>query len=151
MALAYLLPKYWITWAGLGVMRVVELLPYTLQTHVGDAIGCLLRHLPLSYLRIARRNIALCLPELSAAEREKLLDRHCRSLGMALCETADTWWSSDKRLNQLAEVQGLHHLEAALAKGRSKPESPCRLNSIIALPRVARTGYANSDGSPRYV
>jgi len=118
MALAYFLPKYWITWAGLGVMRAVELLPYAAQTHVGNAIGVLLKALPLSYLRIARRNIALCLPELSAPEREKLLDLHCRSLGMALCETANTWWSSDKRLNRLAEVQGLHHLEAALAKGR---------------------------------
>src|ERR1700722_19969409 len=113
MTLAYLLPKYWITWVGLGVMRAVELLPYAAQTHVGNAIGLLLRALPLSYLRIARRNIALCLPELSEPEREKLLNRHCRSLGMALCETADTWWSSDERLNRLAEIQGLHHLEAA--------------------------------------
>ena len=47
-----------------------------------------------------------------------LLDRHCRSLGIALCETADTWWSSDRRLNKLADVQGLDHLHAALAKGR---------------------------------
>jgi Kdo2-lipid IVA lauroyltransferase/acyltransferase len=118
MALAYLLPRYWITWVGLGVMRAVELLPYGVQTQVGNAIGVLLKQLPLSYLRIARRNIALCLPELSAAERENLLDRHCRSLGVALCETANTWWSSDQRLNRLAEIQGLQHLEAALAKGR---------------------------------
>src|ERR1700683_5437412 len=118
MALAYLLPKYWITWVGLGVMRAVELLPYSAQTRVGNAIGLLLRHLPLSYLRIARRNIALCLPELSAAEREVLLDRHCSSLGVALCETANPGWSSDSRLNRLAKVEGLHHLEAALAKGR---------------------------------
>src|SRR5260370_15071206 len=99
-------------------MRAVELLPYPAQTQVGNSIGLLLRHLPLSYLRIARRNIALCLPELSAPQREALLDRHCRSLGVALCETANTWWSSDSRLNKLAEVQGLHHLQAALAKGR---------------------------------
>jgi len=77
----------------------------------------LLRRLPLSYLRIARRNIALCLPELSDSEREELLKQHCRSLGMALCETANTWWSSDTRLNQLADVQGLEHLQAALARG----------------------------------
>ena len=76
MALTYLLPKYWITWVGLGVMRAVELLPYSAQSQVGNAIGALLKYLPLSYLRIARRNIALCLPELSAAERETLLDRH---------------------------------------------------------------------------
>jgi KDO2-lipid IV(A) lauroyltransferase len=99
-------------------MRMVEWLPFAAQRHVGNAIGMLLRVLPLSYLRIARRNIALCLPELSETQREKLLTRHCRSLGMALCETADTWWSSDRRLNRIADVQGLHHLEAALKKGR---------------------------------
>jgi KDO2-lipid IV(A) lauroyltransferase len=118
MPLAYLLPKHWLTWLGLGFMRAVELLPYPAQRQVGNAIGMLLRALPLSYLRIARRNIALCLPELSESARASLLNRHCRSLGMALCETADTWWSSDRRLNKLADVQGLHHLEAALAKGR---------------------------------
>jgi KDO2-lipid IV(A) lauroyltransferase len=118
MPLTFFLPKYWITWVGLGVMRAVERLPYPAQTQVGNAIGWVLRHLPLSYLRIARRNIALCLPELSVPQREELLVRHCRSLGVALCETANTWWSSDSRLNRLAEVQGLHHLQAALAKGR---------------------------------
>ena len=118
MPLAYLLPKYWLTWAGLGVMRAIEKLPYSAQKQLGNAIGLLLRRLPLSYMRIARRNIALCLPELNESERAALLDRHCRSLGMALCETADTWWSSDRRLNGLADVQGLQHLEAALAKGR---------------------------------
>jgi len=118
MPLAFYLPKYWITWLGLAVMRAVELLPFPAQRRVGDAVGVLLRHLPLSYVRIARRNIALCLPELSESERSELLDRHCRSLGMALCETADTWWSSDNRLKGLADVQGLHHLQAALAKGR---------------------------------
>ena len=118
MPVAYLLPKYWITWAGLAVMRMVELLPFPAQRQVGNGIGVLLRALPLSYLRIARRNIALCLPELSKPERDKLLNRHCRSLGMALCETADTWWSSDSRLNKLADVQGLDHLKAALARGR---------------------------------
>jgi KDO2-lipid IV(A) lauroyltransferase len=118
MPLAFFLPKYWITWVGLAVMRALELLPFPVQRRVGDAIGILLRYLPLGYVRIARRNIALCLPHLSQGERADLLNRHCRSLGMALCETADTWWSSNRRLKELADVQGLHHLEAALAKGR---------------------------------
>src|SRR5471032_1615041 len=118
MPLAFFLPKYWLTWVGLAVMRVVELLPFPAQRQLGNAIGALLRRLPFSYIRIARRNIALCLPELSETEREDLLNRHCSSLGMGLCETADTLWSSDRRLNGVAEVQGLHHLQAALAKGR---------------------------------
>jgi KDO2-lipid IV(A) lauroyltransferase len=118
MRLAYLAPKYWPTWAGLSVLRTLELLPFAVQRRVGAGIGSLLQHLPLSYVRIARRNIELCMPGLSASEQACLVTRHCQSLGMALCETANTWWSSDTRVHKLAEVHGLEHLQAALAKGR---------------------------------
>ena len=110
-------PKYWATWIGLSVLRFIELLPLSAQRHVGSALGKLIRRLPLAYVRIARRNIELCMPELSPREVSELLDRHCESLGIALCETATTWWSSDCRVNRLAVVQGLEHLQAALAKG----------------------------------
>ena len=118
MRLELLLPRYWATWAGLSVMRAMELLPFPVQRRVGSALGRLIRRLPLAYVRIARCNIELCMPALSPQGRAELLDRHCESLGMALCETADTWWSSDRRVHQLAEVQGLENLHAALAKGR---------------------------------
>jgi len=111
-------PRYWATWAGLCALRAIELLPFPAQRHVGSALGALIRRLPLAYIRIARRNIQLCLPALSPQDQDELLVRHCQSLGMALCETADTWWSSDRRVHALAEVQGIEHLQAAFAKGR---------------------------------
>ena len=118
MRLGFFLPRYWATWAGLGVLRAIELLPFPAQRHVGSALGVLIRRLPLAYVRIARRNIQLCMPSLTPQSLDALVDRHCRSLGMALCETANTWWSSDERVHRLAEVQGLDNLTAALAKGR---------------------------------
>jgi KDO2-lipid IV(A) lauroyltransferase len=118
MRLELFLPKYWATWVGLSVLRAIELLPFSAQWHVGAALGRLIRRLPLAYVRIARRNIQLCLPTLSPQEQADLVDRHCQSLGMGLCETANTWWSSDRRVHALAEIQGLEHLQAALAKGR---------------------------------
>jgi KDO2-lipid IV(A) lauroyltransferase len=118
MRLALFAPQYWATWLGLGVLRVLETLPYPAQRRVGSALGGMIRRLPLAYVRIARRNIDLCLPDLSAAERDILVDRHFQSLGMALCETANTWWTGNERVCSLAEVRGLEHLEAALAKGR---------------------------------
>ena len=99
-------------------MRVLEVLPFPAQRMVGEAIGTLFRRLPLAYMRIARCNLALCLPELSELERAALLDGHCKSLGMGLCETADTWWSTDERLQKISDIRGLEHLRAALAKGR---------------------------------
>jgi len=116
--LAYLVPRYWPTWIGLGVLRLLELLPFAAQRRVGTGLGFLIRRLPLAYVRIAERNIELCLPELSRQERRVLLDQHCQSLGMGLCETATTWWSTDARVNGVANIQGREHLEAALAKGR---------------------------------
>ena len=118
MRLEFFAPKFWPTWLGLCVLRTLELLPYPAQRRVGSALGNLIRRLPLHYVRVARRNIQLCLPELAPQERADLLDHHCQSLGMALCETANTWWSSDRQVHALAEVQGLEHLHAALAKGR---------------------------------
>ncbi len=111
-------PKYWATWLALGVLRSFEWLPERLQMRLGQGLGKFLRLLPLSWLRIARRNLELCFPELTAEQRSQLLDRHCESLGMALFETANTWWSDDARILQHAEVVGLEHLKAALAKGR---------------------------------
>ena len=114
----FLRPKYWPTWIGLAALRVLEMLPFPAQRRAGAALGSLIRHLPLAYVRIAARNLELCLPELSAGERSRLLDQHCQSLGMGLCETAMTWWSSNDRVNRLADIRGLEHLQAALAKGR---------------------------------
>lgn len=118
MRLELFLPKYWATWVGLSVLRAIELLPFSAQRQVGSALGLLIRRLPLAYVRIARRNIQLCMPGLSPQDQADLLDRHCQSLGMGLCETANTWWSSDQRVHGLAEVQGLENLTAALGKGR---------------------------------
>ena len=47
-----------------------------------------------------------------------LLKRHFESLGIGLCETAITWWSDNKRVRSLAQVEGLEHLDRALARGR---------------------------------
>jgi len=116
--LSLLAPRYWPTWAGLAAMRAVERLPFQAQLRLGAALGMLIRRLPLAYVRIARRNIELCHPRMSAADRETLLDEHCKSLGVAVCETANTWWSIDAKISKRAQVQGLEHLQAALAEGR---------------------------------
>jgi Kdo2-lipid IVA lauroyltransferase/acyltransferase len=111
-------PRYWPTWAALALLRVFEPLPYSLQAGLGRSLGRLLFWLPTGFKRIARRNLELCYPALSADEREKLLGRHFESLSLGLFETGITWWSSDTRILALTEVTGLEHLDAALVGGR---------------------------------
>lgn len=116
--LPLLRPRYWPTWLALGALRVMEPLPYGLLYWLGRRIGGLLARLPLSFVRIARRNIELCLPDLSAPERELLLKEHFRSVGLGIFETAISWWSSNARIQQLTQLEGKEHLAAALARGK---------------------------------
>jgi Kdo2-lipid IVA lauroyltransferase/acyltransferase len=113
-----LAPRYWPTWAGLGLLRLLSLLPFSAQLVIGAALGGVLRRLPLRFVRIARRNIELCLPELDAAQRGRLLNRHFISLGIALLEIAAAWWWTTARLQTISRVEGLEHLREALARGR---------------------------------
>jgi KDO2-lipid IV(A) lauroyltransferase len=118
MRLIFLYPRYWLTWMGLSSIRSIAILPYGAQRHVGSALGYLLLRLPLSTRRVAHGNIDLCMSHLPVADRTRLLADYFQSLGMSLCEVANACWSHDRRMQRLAEVTGLHHLHAALAKGR---------------------------------
>ena len=80
--------------------------------------GALLRHLPISFVRTARRNIELCFPELDAPAREKLLDEHFKSLGMALMEVPLAWWITPAQLAKIVRIEGAENLHAAIARGQ---------------------------------
>src|SRR5690606_34070419 len=84
----------------------------------GRRIGDLMLLLPLSFVRIARRNLELCFPDLPAGERQRILRGHFRSVGIGLFETAMSWWSPDERIRKLTQLEGQEHLEAALAAGK---------------------------------
>src|SRR5579862_4682006 len=92
MRLRLLAPRYWLTWAGLGLLRVLALLPFPAIIALGTAIGAVLRVLPISFVHTARRNLELCFPQLDARARARLLRRHFASLGIALLEIPLAWW-----------------------------------------------------------
>jgi KDO2-lipid IV(A) lauroyltransferase len=118
MPLRFFAPRYWPTWLAILLLRLIEPLPYGRLLAVGRTLGRIARRLPLHYVPIARANMRLCLPEMPDAEREQLLDRHFEALGMSLCESAMTWWSAEERIVALSRIEGVTHLQEALARGR---------------------------------
>jgi KDO2-lipid IV(A) lauroyltransferase len=113
-----LAPRYWPTWAGIGLLRLLALLPYAWLIALDAALGTVMRLVAPRFVRTARRNLELCFPELDRAARERLLARNFVSLGIALLEVPLAWWSSPERIARLAQVEGREHLEAAKARGR---------------------------------
>jgi len=111
---AYTAPKYWPTWTGLAILRLVSLLPYPVQYLIGHVIGIIIWLLPLPQKRIIRINLALCYPELTAKQRYTIQFKNYLSMGMSMVEIAMGWWSSDKIITKLAHIEGLENLQQAL-------------------------------------
>ena len=98
-------------------MWLLGQLPYSWQMALGRALGRIMGRLAVARRHIARINLSLCFPELSATQRERLLAHHLESMGMGLMETAISWWTPTERLQPLVQVEGLEHLKAALQEG----------------------------------
>lgn len=114
----FLHPRFWLLWLGLGLLWLVIQLPYRVLLGLGRALGRLMYRLAGSRRRIAARNLELCFPGLSNAERERLLKENFASNGIALFEMAMSWWWPQARLQRLAHIEGLEHLRQAQAEGQ---------------------------------
>jgi KDO2-lipid IV(A) lauroyltransferase len=97
--------------------------------------------LPLHYLPIARANMRLCLPELSDDQRAELLGRHFEALGMSLCESAMTWWSSEERIARLSRIEGVEHLQEAIARGRGAIVLTAHFTTLEIGARILNTAF----------
>ncbi|HEY8330584.1 MAG TPA: lipid A biosynthesis lauroyl acyltransferase [Pseudomonas sp.] len=115
---AFLHPRFWLLWLGLGLLWLVVQLPYKTLLKLGQALGVLMLLGARSRRHIAARNLELCFPELSASERAHLLRENFASSGIAFFEMAMSWWWPRARLARLAHVEGLEHLQAALREGQ---------------------------------
>jgi KDO2-lipid IV(A) lauroyltransferase len=94
------------------------LLPLAWQLAVGRVLGRCLGVLLVPRRRIADRNLAVCFPELSKREQRKLRVRHFESIGMAVTEMSMAWFGSEPLIRQNVQINGVSHLEDALARGK---------------------------------
>jgi KDO2-lipid IV(A) lauroyltransferase len=103
--------------AVLGLLWLLHWLPLPLNAALGRGLGRLLYRVAGSRRKVGRRNLALCLPELSDEAREALLREHFQWLGQSLLERGLLWWASAKRLKRLIHVEG----DINLAERSDKP------------------------------
>ncbi|HMB74214.1 MAG TPA: lipid A biosynthesis lauroyl acyltransferase [Gammaproteobacteria bacterium] len=111
-------PRFWLTWLLWKGMRVTHGLPLRWHRRIGTVVGTMLRILFARQRRIARINLRLCFPELSAQERERLLRRHFAALGMSFLEMGIAWFSPIERIRKLIDVHGFENLELAVRSER---------------------------------
>lgn len=116
--ISFLLPKYWPTWIGVFILYTVSWLPYRFQLFLGKMIGRLLYKVGSSRKKVALRNLELCFPNMSDAERQTMLKRNFENTGIALLETGMGWWWPNWRVKRKTKVIGLEHIEEAQKQGK---------------------------------
>lgn len=115
---SFLHPRFWPLWLGLGLLWLVIQLPYRALLLLGRGLGALMYRVARSRRQIARRNLQLCFPEMNEKERERLLRENFTSTGIAFFEMAMSWWWPKARLQRLARIEGLEHLQQAQTEGQ---------------------------------
>ncbi|MGU9865163.1 Kdo(2)-lipid IV(A) acyltransferase [Kluyvera ascorbata] len=115
---ALLHPRYWPSWLGVGVLWLVVQLPYPVIYRLGNAIGRLALLLMKRRAKIAYRNLELCFPEMSEAERHQMVVKNFESVGMGVMETGIAWFWPTKRVNRWMDASGLEHIRAVQDSGR---------------------------------
>ena len=96
---------------GILLLWLLHFLPLALLAPVGRGVGLLAYLLVGKRRRIARTNLRLSFPELSDAERERLLRAHFQCFGRALVEAGIGWWASPQRLRRVVRIEGQEHVE----------------------------------------
>lgn len=111
-------PRNWLTWFGLAVLWLLVQLPYPVLAVIGSSLGRAARPFLKRREKIAARNLTLCFPQMSDADKNRMIEQNFVSLGMGLIETGMAWFWSDARVKKWFDVEGYANLTKALAANR---------------------------------
>lgn len=109
---------------------------------IGHALSRLLLWLPNKPRRIARHNLALCLPELTEPARRRLLSESLSHFGRAMTESPALWQAPLSRLDRWTlEVRGAEAVSAAVDAGHGV---------ILFTPHIGSWEMVGIDASRRW-
>lgn len=114
-----LAPRYWPAWILVGLVWLLAQLPWAFQRRLGAGLGWLLYKLLGRRVEDTRINIHLCFPERDPAAQEAMVRDVFRNAGLTLFETANAWFRQSEFYRSRFTLEGLEHLRAAQAGGRS--------------------------------
>lgn len=140
--LSLILPQYWLAWLGLGLLWLLTRLPDRWQMMVGKTLGKLLLFFPTKLKNITETNIKLCFPELPPEQQKTLTQNSFSALGIGLIEAARAWWLPTKKLQSTFKIHGLHHVEAALQRGKGIILLGPHFTSLEMIARLLATQYS---------
>ncbi len=105
-----------LTRLGVFLLWLIHFLPFRVLVWTGNAFGFLLYLIATERRRVAAINLRLCFPDMSDAQRARLLRDHFKMFGRGLIERTILWWSSRARICSLIRVEGMENFVAIKGK-----------------------------------
>ncbi len=121
---------------------LISLLPLSWLHGLGHGLSRLLLRLPNRQRQLAEHNLAQCLPELTAAQRQRLLAQALSHFARAALESPALWRASEARITRwIRSVHGAELVTQALAEGRG---------AILFTPHLGSWEMVGLDSSRRW-
>ena len=98
------------------ILWLLHFLPLPMLAVLGNALGLLIYPIAGERRRVGDINLSLCFPQMSKADRRRLLRRNFMAFGRSILERSILWWSSSARLQRLIRVEGLENFRSAEGK-----------------------------------
>ncbi len=95
-----------MTRIALALLWLLHFLPYRTLGRIGTALGFLLWPLARKRRAVALRNLELCFPQWSDAERKRVAREHFACVSRAFLDRVVLWWASPKQLKRILHLQG---------------------------------------------
>ena len=126
-----------------ALLKLFAALPLAWNRRLAGLFGRLLYLVPNSLRRHSEINLQLCLPELSPAERRRLLKTSLIETAKTALEAGPMWfWPPERLLPLLAEdSEGVDAVDAAIRKGRG---------ALLATPHLGSWEMAGHFGAARW-
>lgn len=108
----------------------------TTRLRLGKLLGGLSYRLVRPRVRVARRNLEICFPELDAAARERLLRDHFHALAQSVVDRGVLWFAPPERVRELVSLSGYEE--------NLKPLVAARQSCILLAPHFIALDAAAS-------
>ncbi|MDH5518201.1 MAG: lysophospholipid acyltransferase family protein [Gammaproteobacteria bacterium] len=118
-----------------SLFRLTSVMSLPIAHRIGRFFGWLLIRLPNKSKTVAKKNIELCFPELTAQQQKTLLDSSLIESGKTLAEMGIIWLANSERvLSMITSVEGERHLQDAVKQNKGV---------LLAMPHIGSWELVN--------
>ncbi len=112
-------PRYWLSWAGLGLAFVVSWFPIGIRHALGKWLGSVIFRYNEKRMNVITINLRIAFPDLSEQQLRQRALASIQWYGRAMVEYCFLFFSPSKRLQKQIQLEGNSSLDQAIAEGRN--------------------------------